>query len=195
MKSELIELGSVSFPDNTGERVYMLPFFQREGLPANLSRWQPTVDAMLVGIHTEEPIYLMIDQGRVEAGKSQRRPGAHIDGYWNPEKNGHGGTGGGGHGSHRPGKSGAWNTATFAEPEAILLASDLCASRALVGDFDGPIGEGGDCSRLNLSALESVSLRPHRAYIGNVTMIHESLPVERDCQRTLVRLNLPGVNL
>ncbi len=91
--------------------------------------------------------------------------------------------------------NGEWKTANFAEPEAIILASDVSASRAFVGEFGGPIGEGGDCSHLDLSALTPVALDASRAYIGNVTMIHESLPVARPTLRTLVRLNLPGVQV
>ncbi len=196
MKSLLKEIGPVSFPDFRAERVYMLPFMQREGLPANLSHWQATVDAMLRGIVTERPIYLMIDQSQVAAGQPQRRPGAHIDGYWVVAAGSHGGHAPG----HKPAASGQWDsgsgewkTASFSEPEAIVLASDVTASRALVGDFDGPIGDGGDCSHLNLSGLRDVPLESGRAYIGNVTMVHESLPVALACRRTLVRLNLPGV--
>lgn len=85
---------SVSFPEFRGERHYMIPFFQQKGLSAELKHWQPTVDAMLEGVRTELPIYLMVDQKFVAAGTAHRRPGIHVDGYWD---DGHGsGTG------HRP---------------------------------------------------------------------------------------------
>lgn len=84
--------GIVAFPAFTGERIYMQPFFQRDGLPKEMGRWQPTVDAMLDGIKTDQPIYLMVDQGIILPSTSHRRPGIHVDGYWNP---------GPGHGSHR----------------------------------------------------------------------------------------------
>ena len=175
----------------------MLPFTKREGLPIHLSRWQLTVDAMLQGVDVDGPIYLMIDQGIVKAGATHRRGGAHIDGNWNPGINAHGGGGGGGHGLRpRPGTNranggGSWHPDNFA-PEALILASDLTASCAYVGEIDGEPLEGGDCSHLDLSTAMRVPIIAGKAYAGNVTMVHESLPVERDSLRTLVRLNVPG---
>ncbi len=82
---------AVTFPEFRNEKVYMVPFYKKEGLPFNLKHWQKTVDAMLEGVETEDVIYLMVDQGIVKANTFHRRPGVHIDGYWNPSFNGHGG--------------------------------------------------------------------------------------------------------
>jgi hypothetical protein len=40
-----------------------------------------------------------------------------------------------------------------------------------------------------------VVLESGLAYAGNVTMLHESRPLPVACQRTLVRLNVPGLVL
>lgn len=226
-ESKVEERGAVQFPAWSGERVYMLPFFKDAGLPCNLARWQPTVDAMLDGVDTDGPIYLMIDQGIVAAGQPHRRPGVHIDGYWNPgigwDTSGHesriiGAHGAGGlprreghqpnRGSHRdkpaeyPGNHGgrrghmagadSWQTATFDAPEGIILASSVTAARGLSGEFEGAVGEGGDCSHIDLSHLRPITMRRGAVYAGNVTMLHESLPTPFACQRILVRLNVPG---
>lgn len=221
--------GQVAFPAFMGERVYMREFRKESGLPSDLSRWQPTIDAMLDGVDTDGPIYLMIDQGVVQSGHTQRRPGMHIDGYWNPGISAHGGStqhhgstpppsvGGhegrrGGHssnpdkfydehicppghrartGRHASGGNG-WDDADFSSPEGIILASNVSACRALSGTFSGSVGEGGDCSRLSLDGMNEIILKPYTVYAGNVCMLHESLPVYRDVQRTLVRLNVPG---
>lgn len=186
--SRVVEMGRVEFPEFLGERIYMREFRLETGLPADLKRWQPTVDQMLVGVDTDEPIYLMVDQGMVKANTSHRRPGAHIDGYWIAAKQRHGG--GGGHAGRwdRP----SWNSCDFDKAEGLILASDFCACRALVGEFEGSPGEGGDCSMLDLSQLAEVKLLAGIAYAGNVTMVHESLPVACDTARTLVRLSVPG---
>lgn len=97
-QSTIQQRGAVTFPEFTGERVYMLPFRKAEGLPFDLVRWQPTVDAMLDGIDVVGPIYLMIDQGIVKPGTTHRRPGVHIDGHWVPSIQAHGAPSGGGHG-------------------------------------------------------------------------------------------------
>jgi hypothetical protein len=205
-KSEVKEIGLVSFPEFKGEKVYMVPFLQKEGLPLHLKRWQNTVDQMLKGISTELPIYLMIDEAFVPGGKEQRRPGLHIDGYWLPEQNTHGSGHGsksslmgkhGSHGGHKSNKKekGSWETADFDFPEGLILASNISASRGFIGDFKGPIKDMGDCGHISTNGLTEVNLEANKAYMGNVTFLHESLPVKTDCYRTLVRLNVPGIKL
>ncbi len=85
MQSIVQQRGKVEFPQFMGERHHMRPFFKADGLPQDLARWQPTVDAMLDGIDTDGPVYIMIDEGKVEAGKCHRRPRMHLDGFWIPE--------------------------------------------------------------------------------------------------------------
>ena len=234
----------VKFPEFLGERVYMREFYKGK-LPEALKRWTPTVDAMLDGVDTDGPIYIMIDEKHVKAGEAQRRRGIHIDGYWNPGISAHGnghlpspGRHGGGHGirmheggthsdrqhhssmpfGHRPltsedlmrrhqglpvvwtpPKAGGkkkrttgWEHATFEQPEAIILASSVSAAMGYTGEFEGPIGEGGDCSHVDLTTLNQFRMKNNLVYAGNVCCLHESIPVEEDCYRSLVRLNVPG---
>ena len=179
--------GKVNFPEFTAERVYMKEFYKEKGLPSELSRWQNTVDSMLEGVETDGPIYLMIDQGVVKGGTSQRRGGLHVDGYWNPRISAHGGT------KHTGSwKTGGWVNCDFKDKEALILASSLTAARGYQGIWEGSCGEGGDCSHINTSNLKEVVMHAGNIYAGNVTMLHESLPVAEDCIRTLVRLNVPG---
>lgn len=187
MQSIVQQRGGVTFPEFTGERVYMQKFFKKEGLPKYMERWQSTVDAMLDGIDTDKPIYIMVDQGEVRKGLSHRRPGVHIDGYWCEHLMGHRG-----HvGSWDIGE-GRWNQCDFSTPEALILASDYSSAKAYMGEFEGECGEGGDFSHLDLSGLKCVNMEAGIVYAGNVTMLHESLPVYKDVKRTLVRLNVPG---
>lgn len=191
-ESKIQTKGIVTFPEFKAERIYMLPFFQKNGLPAYLNRWQKTIDQMLDGILTDQPIYLMIDQAFVMKGNTHRRSGLHIDGYWDPSLKGHGtGGGGGGHKSN----AASWNEATFKEHEALLLASNVSASKGYVGSFKGPINNGGDCSHIDTKNLKEIILEAGQSYIGNVTSLHESIPVLDDSFRTLVRLNIPGFKI
>lgn len=204
--------GAVRFPAYAGERHYMIPFTQRDGLPAHLAHWQGTVDDMLQGVRAPGEIYLMVDQSPVLAGRPQRRPGVHVDGYWCPGEIRHTGhTSKAGwrnerkedwrsqrYPKHREAPRHAaggddWGaTCDFTSPEAIMLASDVSAARAFSGRFLGHPGKGGDCSAVDLAGLQEIRLQAGRVYAGNVSMLHESLPVEADCYRTLVRLNVPG---
>lgn len=227
IQSIVTQRGAVRFPAFMAERIYMQEFTKKEGLPFGMSRWQGTVDAMLDGIETDGPIYLMVDQKIVEPNMTHRRGGIHIDGYWNPGKQawdtpgpnwlyagGHGHGGGhrtqpSGH-SHghiveprsghripvRRGPSSIRPEHRFAESEwpaeAIILASDVSACRAFHGEFDGKVGEGGSCDHIDLSRTEEIRLDAGVCYAGNVTMLHESLPLEHGGVRTVVRLNVPG---
>jgi hypothetical protein len=194
--------GAVPLAAFTGERVYMRPIQPGKPLPFDLARWQPTVDAMLNGIDADVA-YLMIDQARVAAGVSHRRPGVHIDGYWNPGLSAHAPEPT--HGSSPPprdshsgsprhmGGARGWAPDTsYLAPEGLLLVSSITAARAYAGQFDRRPGDGGDCSHLDVSAMQALDMEAGVVYAGNVTMLHESLPVPMDCLRTVVRLNVPG---
>lgn len=76
--------------------------------------------------------------------------------------------------------------------EALILASNIQASRAWNGFYDGEPLPGGDCDHIDVSNLEEIILKPDTVYRGNVTMLHQSLPMPFDGYRTLVRLNVPG---
>lgn len=221
MKSQHTEIGAVPFPEFRGDRVYMAPFYQAAGLPPELERWQPTVDAMLSGIKSDGPIYLMVDQGVVHGGATHRRPGMHVDGVWIPSLQCHGGGGGGGRhvhtpsGGHRqrpvvpnplepfhhhapgtvPGRPPAHHHAA-ANDDILVLASSAIGCDVLVGDWDGVPGRGGDMSHLDLSGLERRTTRPGVAYAGSaLEMIHASVPASTTVARTLVRLNISGAQL
>lgn len=205
----------VFFPEFKAERIYMQKFHKEEGLPEYLRRWQDTVDAMLVDVDTDNPIFIMIDQGIVKAGHPHRRPGRHIDGYWIEGISAHRSDGGGSHQTRVPDHHTHRQTHIFREPspgghenrprhaigsgdselflnhpEAIILASDVSGCIGYTGSWTGEIGDGGNLEHLDLSHMEKHVLQPNHSYIGNVGFIHESVPINFDCQRTLVRLNV-----
>lgn len=201
MKSIVQTIGAVSFPAFMAERVYMREFTKAKGLPSDLKRWQPTVDQMLDGVDTDGPIYIMVDQKIVEPNGTHRRPGMHLDGYWNAAAGRH----------QRPGghitdlhnlQASAWENQkpwnAILKPgqtlphEALILASDVVGCRALLGEWEGVIGEGGDVSHLDLSHMDEFVMQANIAYAGNVTMLHESIALPVGAQRSLVRLSVPG---
>lgn len=191
----------------TGERVYMQPIRLLHWLPTELSRWDPVVGAMVRAIrdlgYTEDgDAYLMIDQTVADDQGMTRRPGWHIDGYWDPGLMAHSPR----HlprpshvprPTHRPrhgsGSVGDWSTAEFKEPEGIVLWSDVGALGAWMGEFEGPIGEGGSIpDDTSLGGGHSLLQRDGQIICGNVTMMHMTIPIEPGARRTIVRLNVPG---
>jgi len=170
------ELGKTSFPAFQSERVHMRKFTKKAGLPSDLARWQETVDNMLEGVNADKNIFIMIDQQFVKSGDFHRRSGVHIDGYWDEVLCGH---------AHR--HSDLNNIS-----EGLIIASNVSSCRAYTGEYEGEILEGGDCSLIDTKLMNSVIFQENKIYAGNVTMLHESLPVPLDCYRTVVRLNVQG---
>ena len=196
LESKCEVLNSVNFPVFMGERHYMIKFFKDQGLPDFISRFQDTVDGMLLSIDTkidgiDQPIFITIDEKLIKKGSTHRRGGVHIDGYWIEELQAHGG-------GHRMSASGLdtggginWKTGCdFSTPESIVLASSVAASKGWLGEYENNVGEGGDCTHLDLSKMETFILQPNITYRGNVAFLHESIPVEYDTERTLIRLNI-----
>lgn len=178
--STIKQVGEVKFPVFAGDKIYMRKFYKKDGLPEDINRWQGVVDAMLETVDTDGPIFIMVDEDRVLADTTHRRHGIHIDGNWNEEIQCHGQPSPPTHGF------------TDLKEEGLILASNVTASAAYCGNWSGDIGEDGDCSTVGLSGLTRTELQKGKIYAGNVTMLHESIPVLADCKRTLVRLNVPN---
>ena len=198
--SQVTKLNKVVFPEFNNERIYMQKFYKQKGLPNHLKHWQPTVDSMLENIETDSPIFLMIDQQVVKSNTTHRRPGPHIDGYWIEHLNAHGGNDIPGTHSFNPNPKpsgwnipSSWNHASFEKPESILLASDIAGCVGYVGNWEGNLKEGGDCTDIDLTNLQKILLEENYCYKGNVTFIHESIPILNETPRTLVRLNLKNI--
>ena len=189
-KSIVYQGNIITFPTWLGEKIYMQEFKQSSGLPENLKqRWQDAVDAMLGNIKTDKSIFLMVDEGIVKVDNLHRRGGIHVDGYWHPNLGNHGGHGGpyhlpkrGSHGGHRfVGHS----------SEILCLASNVLASRAFSGEYEGEPKSGGDCSHIDVRNMDIIPIEPNRVYYGDTgALLHESIPVTSDCKRTVIRLNV-----
>lgn len=58
------------------------------------------------------------------------------------------------------------------------------------GIFNDNAGVGGDCTHINLN--EGFMLKANTVYYGNSQFIHESIPVDKNVFRTMVRITLPN---
>lgn len=83
--------------------------------------------------------------------------------------------------------------ADFSFPEALILAQSVEGSCAWTGEFDDAIFDvGGGAEHVDVSRMERIQLKANHAYAGNVTMLHESLPLPANTPRTLIRISAPG---
>lgn len=177
-ESRLTDLGPVAIPPFSGTRVMMMPFVLDDpaSLPPSLSAWIDTVAELVALASTRGGVaYLTIDEARLNAGEIHRRPGLHVDGL--DERGRHGGWGGGG---------GGWGA------NGMLTASTHVGCRAWNQTFHGEAAS--DCEHLRSELLDSarVTLHPGRAYAFGALTVHESIPVERACERQFVRLSMPS---
>jgi hypothetical protein len=144
-------------------------------IPKSFNLFLDTVRDMLNLIPgIEDTAFLTIDKKNVAKGNTQRRDGAHVDGNYTsidgfdgPKWVRYNGAGG------------------------MLIVSSHTACKAWQGEFNGAPKDDGDCEHLRNQLKDGFLLKENTVYLSNSQCIHESLPVEKDINRTIIRITLP----
>ena len=216
--SRMAEIGTIKLPTNVPHLLYMheIDMAGNIKMPDGFKEWEDVIAEALQplgGMPGEA--FVTIDQKDIIAGDTHRRAGAHIDNIWYKDLYAHGGghrggdDGGGGHrGGGHLGMAGDWrggdgpnwigkNNAKDYDDEigGLILASDVQACEAWVGDFDNEPGIGGDCEHFRDQLTNGILLEANKTYLANSTCIHESLPLAMDVTRTLMRISLSPVHI
>lgn len=76
------------------------------------------------------------------------------------------------------------------ETGGLLMASTYQACRGWHGEFEGVAGEGGCCDKIE-GLGTGFLLEANCVYYCNSQFIHESIPVDKDVERVIVRITLP----
>ena len=188
MKSMVRNMGSVEPPLIEGEFA-MIPF-DIETLVGVPKFFFVTVEKMLENIpRGKGTAFLTIHGKKLKSGETLRRPGAHVDGNYEPHVMDFGG------GGWKTGEEGRpvghpTHTRQFcSDGGGIIMVSNYPACNGWVGEFEGHAEKGGDCTHLDLG--EPFKLKANTVYYGNCHFIHESIPVTTDCHRVLLRIILP----
>jgi|694.fasta_scaffold90362_3 hypothetical protein len=134
--------------------------------------------------------HMTVDEKVVVAGKSQRRPGPHVDGVFMPDKfhpvrNAMGSWGGGGRWNHYCNDIGVGPVRRM----PVIVAASEIGCRVWRGVFDATPSEDGDLSGLVLDAGEVVPAGA--GYLLSPDCVHESMIQEKDVARTFLRIALP----
>jgi hypothetical protein len=74
------------------------------------------------------------------------------------------------------------------ENGGMLLVADNVGCQVWKGDIKGSIGEGGCCSNVDLTTLQSEIMKPNEVFYLNALGIHESIKLNQDVQRSLIRI-------
>lgn len=182
LRSDYQSLGAVKLPYQ-GRQVYMQAFdMSNPTLPQSLADYEPIVKSLLdrSGVAMTGTGYLTVDEKVVTAGMSQRRPGPHVDGCFQPELMDWGHAGG------------EWNHNCNNVPVprmSIIVAASVAGCKAWRGTFNGEPTNGGDLSHLTLGDGEI--LQAQTGYLLTPDCIHESMRYSVDTERTFMRIALP----
>jgi len=188
--SRSTELNSINI-NNIGVKIGMKPFDldTLEGVPLD---WKETVSQMILGLNLKVgTAFLTIHGKQIKASETHRRGGAHIDGNflmkgWGGNQGGNGWkVDGNGIGLTQS----EHNRSYCSRNGGMLIASTYPACMGWNGNYKGESGIGGDCSNIELG--EGFIMKPNTVYYGNSQFIHESLPLDKDVHRTLIRITLP----
>lgn len=175
MKSEILDLGPVTFPTFSGLRVMMMPFKLHD--PQTLP---PAYRYLVVSMVDRAPTvgvgYLTIDEAFVQAGTTHRRPGLHVDGV-GPD-----------------GKAGGWGGGGGWSKNGMLTAANVTGARGYVGEYEREPGPNGDCAHLveACKGLRAVDFEGEHVYWCNGYALHEALPMVRATRRQFVRISMPS---
>lgn len=193
-------LREVTFPEFSGIRIMMMPveFSNMDSIPNSLEGYKPMIEKLFNEVPDEKGVgYLTIDEKFLKKGETHRRPGLHVDGMFNGGIKG--GWGGGGWGGSQPIPSGSWGGGggwggSNSSTGGFILASNVPGCRAWKQTvWSDPINDG-ECGHMEefLKDENSEVLKGGIAYWLNPMCVHESLPMDEDKQRQLIRLSFPN---
>ena len=192
LKSKSKMIKKMSLPEWKGDRVYMHEFdMANPTMPKGYERWE----SVIKDIVSESPkktgkAYITIDEKIVRKGESHRRGGPHTDGNYIFGWGGGGGWLTGEDGRFLPREKHVEQYCQ--EGGGLFLISSYKSCKGWNGEFEGEPNQGGDCTHLDLSKMDCYEMESNTLYWGNSTFIHESLPVQEDVKRQLVRITLPA---
>lgn len=168
--------GALVFPEFTGERVMMMPVILGDlrGVPRQYHDLAESLYGVTESRHIGNVGYLTIDERVLNPGETLRRPGLHVDGYYQ----GRSGAWGGG---------GSWGSVG----NGMLTISSTAHCRAYLGEIDGIPGNEGECSHLVMPNNGEV-FGAGEIYWVDGACVHESLPVTERTRRQFVRLSMPS---
>lgn len=167
------ELCSVDLP-YAGRQLYMHTFTtDRVCMPEGFEDYADVVSALLDSAGYSGEAHMTVDE-KVFTG-TQRRPRAHVDGWYYKSL---GRWGGGGWRSHRT------------ERMPIIVAASVPGCAVYEGVFDGEPEEGGDLEHIREQFTHSNVLPANRGFWLSPDCVHESLPFAEPTKRTFLRLAL-----
>lgn len=131
--------------------------------------------------------HMTVDERVVATGRSQRRPGPHVDGCFLPSRNSWGHGGGGGGWLHYCNDIGTGPVRRM----SVIVAASVSGCQAWRGTFQGEPASDGDLSHIANQLGAGEMLPPGIGYLLSPDCVHESTIFDRETRRTFLRIALP----
>lgn len=146
-------------------------------LPPQFAHYMDSIYKILSCVRGNSPCYITIDE-KIVRNETHRKPGIHVDFNWHENLKIH------------PGVPPHHSRTTKDETHGgMLLISNYSGCRVFRGDFEGHVGDKGECDLINISYLEREVMEPNRVYFLNALCIHEPLVIKGTVKRILIRIN------
>lgn len=177
------QVGVVNLPAFSNARVIMMPveLGNLNSIPEALNHWKDTIKDLFNLANIKTGIgYITIDEKIVKANTTHRRQGLHVDGVYQGRCGGWGGGGGGSWGSLGNG---------------MLTVSNIAGCKAWNQEgLFGKLGQDGEADHFasQLRGENATIFQPNNVYWVDGLCIHESLSMQKDCERQFVRLSMPS---
>lgn len=130
--------------------------------------------------------HMTVDEKIVDAGMSQRRPGPHVDGCFEPAAMLWG---------HPPGPTWLHKCNNVALPDyqrmQVIVAASVEGCKAWRGQFYGEPTDCGDLSHIQDQLGSGDVLEAGVGYLLSRDCVHESMVFDRPTARTFLRIALP----
>ena len=182
LDSYAIDLGDVELPPWQGRQKYMHTFDPQNPVMApGYDDFGPVVAALCVAAGvTASEAHMTVDEAIVEPGMSQRRPGAHVDGCFMPERGfwGHGGSGGWKH----------YCNNVPAPRMSVIVAASVPGCTVYEGKFDGEPMNDGDLEHIREQLGDGRMLPAGQGFLLSPDCVHESKRFSEPTKRTFLRI-------
>lgn len=172
----------IDFPKFKGRQKYMATTTgDKVYLPDHLNAYTQSVQELCDSLSYTGRIHVTIDEKRLKAGETQRKPELHVDGRFMKDID--------------LGVEG-WNNSGWnhtcnelpVERMSVAVASSVSRCRVHNGIFEGTPSEQGDLSHIRDQVGTGLLVPANEWHLLSPDCVHESLPMDKDVERSFIRV-------
>lgn len=171
-------IGDMTFPSFKSRQHYMVT---TKGwciiFPNSIKEYEQSVQELCDKLRYRGIIHVTVDEKELKVGDTQRKPELHVDGRFD-------------------GQGSSWNHYCNELPlprMSVAVASNVARCKVYNGEFDGVPSEQGDLSHIRDQVGEGTLVPSNEWHLLSPDCVHESLPMDKDCKRSFIRVAFEGV--